>query len=78
MAAEGIIKAELWSSRGEQGAMQVDSNVVRNKSTTETVLWKGARVKTSGGIESKLVEETEKRLCLQDAQTIGSRLECTV
>ena len=35
-------------------------------------------VKTSGGIESKLVEETEKRLCLQDAQTIGSRLVSTV
>ena len=33
--------------------------VVRNKSRTETVLWQGARVKTSGDIiESKLVEET--------------------
>ena len=39
LAADGIIKAELRSSGGEQGAMQVDSNVVRNKSTTETVLW---------------------------------------
>ena len=39
LAAEGIIKAELWSSRGEQGALQVDSKVVGNKSTTETVLW---------------------------------------